>query len=564
MSIFFTPNGTLDLTTDPSDLPEEGGRSGAMQRCKNLRLDESGVAHLRDGSTERIDTSESSSVIWAIIEQAGLYYNFPATKIFRDTTSLETGLTSARWSGMKYNSYNSTAQNVFALNGTDRKRIEGANVYEWGIVAPSVAPTIAVGGGTGLTGDYNVRYTYRRKEGSVVVCESDPSDTAAAAVTLSNEDLEVNWTASADPQVTHVAIYRTEAGGAVYYHDQDVAIGTTTIDTDTSDGALGTQVATNHDRPPLGSFVVGPNYNGVCFIIKDNLLYYCLAKQPEYWPTTYYIEVSPPQFPGKSAVFWNGQLYYLTTAEIYLIQGTGSNTFFPFSQSAITGTQGGQAVEAVAGHGIYHVGSDGLYLFSNSDRKISQGQFEKLFRESTVNGVPGVDRSKLSESWIIQYNSKLYFGYADSSGTYPDNVLVFDLTSQRTWYYSYPWEIVSVAVDHANNRLLAGTTTGKIYQLEDTTKTLDDTTAISWEIESKDFSLQTRAHFPRYAKYDIDASSATSATGKIVLDGTVHQSHALTGNRNTRRRLVDTGNGERESLRVTGSGPISIYAIEAE
>lgn len=564
MSIFFTPNGTLDLATDPSDLPEDGGRSGAMQRCKNLRLDEGGVAKLRDGSTLRTTTGESTAV-WEIIEQAGLYYNFPGTKIFRGTTSLATGLTSARWAAIRYNSFNSTTQNVFALNGTDRKRLEGTTAYEWGIAAPTTAPTVAAGSSPGLTGDYDVKYTYCRKEGSTVVSESDPSDAAAAAVTLAYEDLTVTWTASADAQVTHVRIYRTAAGGSTYLHDQDIAIGTLTVDTDTTDSALGTEVATNHDRPPLGSFVAGPNFNGVCFIIKDNLLYYCLAKQPEYWPTTYFIEVSPPQFAGKSAVFWNGQLYYLTTAEIYLIQGTGVNTFFPFAQTAITGCQGSQAVAAVAGHGIYHVGSDGIYLFGNGDRKVSQGQFETLFRGNTVNGVPGVDRSELSKSWLIQYHSKLYFGYADSAGTYPDNVLVFDLESGKTWFQAYPWEIVSVAVDKTNNRLLAGTSAGKIYQLEDTTVTTDDSTAISWEIESKDFSLQTRAHFPRYVKYDIDASDDDcTATGSVVLDGTVHQSHTLSADRNTKRRLVTTGNGQRESLRVTGSGPITIYGIEAE
>jgi len=562
MSIFFTPNGSLDVSTDPSDLPEDAGQyntsSGAMQRCKNLRLDESGVAKMRDGSSEYINTT--GNIVWSVIEQGGFPYSCVDTGIYRNAVSLESGLTNARWSAIKYNSYNSTTQNIFLLNGTDRKRIEGANVYEWGMVSSGDVPVIEVGALTGLTGDYNAKYTYIRKEGESVVSESDPSDAAAAAVTLANESLDITWVASSDSQVTHVRVYRTESDGSTYYFDQDIAIGTLTVDSNTADTALGTQLAINHDRPPLGTIVVGPNFNGVCFIVKDNLLYYCLAKQPEYWPTTYYIEVSSPQFPGKAAIFWNGQLYYLTLNDIYLIQGSGSNTFFPFNQSAITGTKGPLAVESVAGHGIFHVGSDGIYVFSNVDKKVSQGAFERLFRGETVNGIPGVDRAKLHNSWLKQYESKLYFGYAGSSDTYPSNVLVFDLTTGKSWYYSYPFSIVSVEVDETNSWFLAGDTDGKIHRLENGLK--DGDVAIGWEIESKDFSLQTRAHFPRYVKYDVDVGG--EATGKVVLDGTPHQGHTLTGSRITKKRLVATGNGQKESLRITGEGPVSIYGIEAE
>ena len=43
MAIKFTPNGALDITTDPQDLPEQASGkhivSGAMTRCTNLNLD---------------------------------------------------------------------------------------------------------------------------------------------------------------------------------------------------------------------------------------------------------------------------------------------------------------------------------------------------------------------------------------------------------------------------------------------------------------------------------------------------------------------------------------------
>ncbi len=567
MSLFFTPNGSLDVSTDSSDLPQEGSgssvSSGAMQRCKNMRLDQDGKAIVRDGSSKLNSGNAIGTPIWRIIEQAGTRYSFASTIIYEDESSIETGLTSAMWSAILYNSFSSTTQNVFALNGTDRKRIEGSNVYEWGIAAPTVAPTIAVGALTGLTGDYNARYTYLRKEGTTVVSESNPSPAAAAAVTLANESLDITWTASSDSQVTHVRIYRTLTDGSTYFVDQDVAIGTTTVDTNTADSALGTEVATNHDRPPLGTFVAGPNYNGTCFILKDNLLHYCLQKQPEYWPSTYFIEVSAPQFPLKTMVFYNGQPHVLTKNKIYQIQGTGNNTFFPFEMESVTGCEGVNGALALKGIGIFHIGSDGVYLYtSGQDINFTQKRYRPIFRGTTTNGIPGA--GDLSTAWIIQFRNSIYIGYAGSGDTYPTNCLIFDLDNKRTSYFTWGVEISAVAVDETNDRLLGGDENGFVWVLEDTSATQDEDVDVAWELESKDYTLQTRPHFPRFVKYDVDASSATSVTGYLKLDGTTHQSHTLTGNRVVKRRLVTTGNGNKCALGVSGSGPATIYAIESE
>ena len=567
MPIIWKPNGSLNISTDPSFLPEEVDGSTiyseAMQRLKNLRVDEDGVVKTRDGSAKINSTALAQTAINHIAEQAGIRYGFAGTAIYRNESSIATGLTNAAWKTLLYNAYNSVVDNIFALNGTDRKRIDGSSVYEWGIDPPTEVPVLAVGVLGGLTGDYNVKYTYCRKEGSTVVCESDPSPAATSAQTLSSESLSVTWTASSDSQVTHVRVYRTSAGGAAYYLDQDVAIGTLTLDTDTADTALGTEVATDHDRPPLGTFVLGPSYNGTCFILKDNLLYYCKPKQPEYWPVAYYIEVSPTQFPLQCMVFYNGQPYVLSKQRIYYISGSGHTTFFPWPVDSVTGCRNANAAVAVKGYGIFHVGSDGIYLYGSTDQKVTQADFERLFRGETVNGVPGI--SDIDNCWLTFFRNKLYFGYTSSGYTYPTNVLVFDLTNEKRFYYTWGQEIRTVAIDEYNSRLLAGDNSGFIWHIEDVDETDDGGTAVAWEIESKDFTLSTRAHFPRYVKYDIDASdNGCSATGEILLDGVSHQSHTITGNRQTKKRLVTTGNGERSSIKISGSGVVAIHQVEVE
>lgn len=224
MSIVFTPSGSLNVAADSSELPESvgdgGTSSGAMVRCKNLRLNEAGKAKTRDGST-KLNASATSTEIWWIEEQGGTRYTFAGTLIYSNESSIWSGLTSAQWSAIKYNAYNDEQLNVFALNGTDRKRIQNGLVREWGITPPTEAPTFGVGGGSGLTGRYNAKYTYVRKSGSVVVSESDPSD-VGEDIQLTNGSLSVMVEETTDPQVTHIRLYRTLANGELYYFDQDI------------------------------------------------------------------------------------------------------------------------------------------------------------------------------------------------------------------------------------------------------------------------------------------------------------------------------------------------------
>jgi hypothetical protein len=517
-----------------------------------------------DVDLDNVSVTRSVEPVNLIMEQGGVRYEFAGTKIFRNEVSIETGLTDAQWSAIKYNSYNDTVQSVFALNGTNTKRISGSSVYNWGATAPAT-PTTAVGASTGLTGVYSAKVTYCRKVSSTVVYETNPSS-AGTNRTLSNGSLSVTWVASTDSQITHVRVYRTLSGGSEYYHDQDIAIGTLTIDTNTADASLGDKVEIDHTTVPLGTVVIGPAYDGTCFILKDNLLYYCKPKQPEYWPATYYIEVSALQNPLVTGVFHNGQLYCLSGDDIFYIQGTGHGTFFPIKMKALTGAQGQFGALSVPGKGIFHTGPDGIYLFSGEDKKVSEEGFEPIFRGEETNGVPGV--LNMTTAWLYQFSNKLYFGYTSTGYTYPTNIIVFNLDNGRAVYYQYnDGSVVAVrclTTDYENDRILAGDTAGFIRVLENKSVTTDSDTAISWEAQSKDFTLQTRAHFPRWHKYDIDASSATSCTGALYLDGTLHQSHTLTGNRDTTLRLITTGNGKRAATRVSGSGPISIYAVEME
>jgi hypothetical protein len=191
-----------------------------------MRIDQQGQAKTRDGSA-KLNSSAINTEMWWLEEMAGSRYAFSGTDIYENESSIESSVTSAQWAAIQYNSFNDSTKQIFALNGTDRKRIISGAVNEWGIAAPTSAPTLTAGQGADLTGQYNAKYTYVRKVGSAIVAESNPSDAATNAAVLDNQSLAVSVTQPSDGQVTHIRMYRTLAGGSLYYLDSEVEANTT-------------------------------------------------------------------------------------------------------------------------------------------------------------------------------------------------------------------------------------------------------------------------------------------------------------------------------------------------
>jgi len=336
----------------------------------------------------------------------------------------------------------------------------------------------------------------------------------------------------------------------------------------TADGSLGAEVETTHGRPPAdATMVIGPDFSGICYALVGKNLYYSLPKQPEYWPATYFIEVATEQDPLVTAVFHNGNLHVLSKARMYYIQGSAHQTLFPITLDAKTGAQGHNGAVSVGGQGIHHVGPDGIYLFQGGvDTKITGDAFQKLFVGEASQGMPAA--VNLDKAWFLQFNDMLFFGYPSGSETYPSNFIVIWLINNKVSYYNYndgSEVVLSAAVhDLTNQRMLVGDTDGFIRQLEDKTKTQDVYENIAIELQSMDFTLQTRKHFPRWAKYDIEVNPGATLSGKAILDDLELTEHSLTVSRDTRRRLINSDNGNRMAMRVTGTGVVKVYAIEME
>lgn len=627
MPIVFSPNGNLDVSTDPSDLPEQSSgkvsMSGAMTRCTNLHLDRLGIASTRYG-TSKINNTAIVQVN-NIIEQGGHRYSFGAGNIYKDESSIETGLSSDEMTTVLYNPYNIEEQAIYCLNGTDRIKIEDDEILEWGIDPPEEAPTVVTdalyvctcpadyedleesnyyqftiecndnsnvcyswekGYIENLTniipevndyismyffesnpnydvdGIYEVVYTYCRYDGDVLVCESAPSD--AVEVTI-DSNLTISWVPSSDPQVNAVRMYRSlvdTAGQWLYAGVWDVTIGAANLTS--KDDELGAPIDTDNSRPPLGSYVFGPSLGGQLYILKDNKLYYSRPLQPEYWPETYYVEVSTLQFPLVGGTIWAGNVFVASDVEIYLVSGSGANSYFPQQMSAITGTKSRNCFLGVKGTGLFHLGNDGIYLYTAStDDNISNEVFKPIFNGQNAGSIPGLNVDNIGNCYLLQHGNKIWFGYPAIGETYMTDWLVLNLGSKRWVHYKYPFALTCATIDYTNNQIIGCDTDGYLRRLDDVDKTDDNGTAISYDLESKQFS-QFPLYFPRYARWDVDLGTNGVATGEIRLDSVTTQSHPIRVSRQTRKRLIDTCTGTRLSVRVTGTGNVDIYGVEVE
>lgn len=406
-----------------------------------------------------------------------------------------------------------------------------------------------------------VSYTYCRKSGTVLECESNA---ATATTAIIGNGISVTWTASTDSQVTHVRLYRTLADDSVLYYAAEFAVGTTSTVLPLDDGTLGTELATDHDRLPLGAtHVIGPDYDGHCFAAVGNKLYFCLPKQPEYWPADHYVEMFPTGQDMTALCLWNGQVYAFTRVRAALLQGTTADSFFPLPLQVLGGAASAWAVASSQGQGVYHLTADGLHLLAGTDdRRLSDARFRPIFQGQTVGLLPGASRDVDENWWVVLHGGKLYVGYADVTSSYATDLLVLNVESGQVTPYDYGREFVYAVKDLYSDRLLAVDSNGSVRELEKIGATTDAGTAIAWDLQSKDFSDSLRRYFPRYARWDVEVLSG-NAYGLILLEDETVQTHTL-DERDPRKRHIIGCNGRRVAVRAYGSGSVVFHSVEVD
>src|SRR3990167_1432329 len=132
-------------------------------------------------------------------------------------------------------------------------------VYSMSPAPPALAPTLAAGTSTGLTGAYKVRVTFGVKNTKGVLLSESPLSPEPAAFTLANQSLSVTAIPTAqEPGINVRRLYRTLSGGSTYFHWADLDGNTaTSVDRGISDATIASSpVPLNLGNPP-GTFGIG-------------------------------------------------------------------------------------------------------------------------------------------------------------------------------------------------------------------------------------------------------------------------------------------------------------------
>ncbi len=173
-------------------------------------------------------------------------------KLGSDTAGTFSNVKTSLSSGLKYN-WLTYKDLCYAFNGVDSNQVyTGANVCDtMGIPVPT-APTLAIGAATGLTGAYYYKVSYEidgYQEGNASVSSS--------VINPSNEKVTVTvplgtFAVAANYRVTKRILYRTAAGGSIFYRHvagtAALADTTTATYTDsTADSALDTTITAPTD-----------------------------------------------------------------------------------------------------------------------------------------------------------------------------------------------------------------------------------------------------------------------------------------------------------------------------
>lgn len=220
------------------------------------------IYHLMVGSTGRLDILNNDNT----------------------TTNISTSLTAG---ASLFPAFAVANDLCFFVNGTDRYKLVGTTLRNFGVVRPD-APSASAGAGTGMTGTYETFVTYSV---SGTGAESSASDTAS--VVLAGTGLTVTWLASADAQVTHVNVYlRKPTLGVKFFLVGTVAIGTTTLTVDIPDSAYSALIipgpdTAENDPPPSGVRYLSWHRARMFAADRTNLYYSKVAKPEAFDPDAY-------------------------------------------------------------------------------------------------------------------------------------------------------------------------------------------------------------------------------------------------------------------------------------
>lgn len=555
-------------------------------------------------------------------------YRVAGRSVFRDATQVGNEILSANLLTTQVAARPLNDIDIWQFFADDAvmKKDNGTNFYKWGIDAPTTQGTLYPGGSGSLNaGTYSVEYTFARKTSeNKVAHESNPSPVTSDLTSLANGSILVTGVSgSSDAQVTHVRFYRTVANGATWLFDLSVANDTfnrsactytweeayatatafvftqsrppfavtqawevqqlnhvtvddvgQTLSTNSTvavilyraDGALGSEVEIDNDPPPLAHYAI--HHDNTMFLVgdADNPHYLWFSKRflPESFPTGNFLEVGDANDPLQGGCSWVGLLAIFSRATKYRISGSVTGGFTAQESISRRGTRSPFAILPTQ-HGIVFVApKDGIYLTDTlSEDTCLSLDIQPIFTGEEVNGFEPINWDAAETICSTAWNRRLFVAYPAGESTTPNMIAVYSVDTQK-WYF-YEFDASSLFVEDDTDTLIAGSTDGFVYLLED--GATDTGSAVELAVETKDYfgdNPEVKKSF-RYFRVDADCDS-DSIVARFYVDGALVATKTISGTRTKIiQRLPGTiGYSWRVAFSYDGKRRPKIYGTTAQ
>lgn len=235
----------------------------------------------------------------------------------------------------------------------------------------SQAPGFSTNGAGTFSATQGYKYVYCYGNSVTGHCSS-ATPAVGTGVFTNISYIQIAVTASLDPQVNQIRLFRTTDGGSTYFElpNSPYANSTTGIQDSSADAALNefiqAPINSNNNPPPSGFGVLTYHSNRVWGAV-GNIVYYSRTSDATPGVTT---ESFPPAnyfiFPSQITRLWPSALGLLvfTVSDVYLISGSGTNSSPFIATPFIQGI-------GLRSYNAFDVNGSVVYMFTSDNQMIS-------------------------------------------------------------------------------------------------------------------------------------------------------------------------------------------------
>lgn len=385
-------------------------------------------------------------------------------------------------SGVHYPIFAVANDLCFIVNDVDQKKFNGTTLSNFGMVRPA-APTAAVAAGGAMALDtYDVGLTYYN---NTTGNESSLSDFTTVTTAGGNLQINVSWSAPADPQVTHVRVYiRQQSVGANIYKvvagatpapaSDGFVIGTTATVLNISSAqysAFITLAPGIHENDPPPSGTQGPVWHqSRLFLFDSGNLYYSNIKNDTPFPEAFNSNNVQPVNPNDGDRIQGlfsayGRLFIWKRFSLWALDGADPNSWTINLVSSDFGLSSQRSIVSAEGVLYWWGGTQGPVAFNGSSAPVSLG---KSYLASTI------DATVLNQTGLTSVvgavdpaNQVLMWSVPDFGATRNTRIIPFNYHLGRfsadIWN---PFDVYSIWTVEDSNHLLSvhmGGYSGQIF-----------------------------------------------------------------------------------------------------